>query len=65
MKGKRNDFSITFFKNDEKVLFLEYVHDTIKACKWVNSNKIEWTHGNIYERRTRKYLGRTYPDNLK
>lgn len=58
MKGKKNDFSITFYNGEVKRLFLEYVHDTDKAIKWVNSNKIEWTHAMIYDRRTRAKIDR-------
>lgn len=56
MKGKKNDFSISFFNEDQRVLFLEYVHDTQKAVVWVNKKGITWSHGNIYERRTREFL---------
>jgi hypothetical protein len=56
MKGKKNDFSISFFNEDERVLFLAYVHNTQKAVDWVNKKRIEWTHGNIYDRRSREFL---------
>lgn len=58
MKGKKNDFSITFYDNDFKRLFLEYVHDTNKAISWVNSKGIVWTHAMIYDRRTRMKINR-------
>ena len=58
MKGKKNDFSMTFYKDDERTLFLEYVHNTNKAVAWVNSKNIPWSHYIIYDRRTRKKLDR-------
>jgi len=58
MKGKKNDYSITFYNDQERRLFLEYVHNTNKAVAWVNSKGIEWTHYVVYDRRTRKQLER-------
>ena len=58
MKGKKNDFSMTFYDGEKKRLFMEYVHDTNKMIDWVNSKQIEWTHAMVYDRRTReKYPG--------
>lgn len=56
MKGKKNDFSISYYYGAERVLFLEYVHDTNKATYWVNSKGIQWTHYAIYNRRTREFI---------
>ena len=56
MKGKKNDFSISFFNEEQRVMFLEYVHDTQKAVDWVNNKGITWSYGNIYDRRTREFL---------
>lgn len=58
MKGKKNDYSITFYNGEEKRLFLEFVHDTNKAIRWVNAKNIEWTHAMVYERRTRAKVER-------
>lgn len=59
MKGKKNDFSMTFYENQKRILFLEYVHDTDKAIKWADRNGFEnWTHYVIYNRRTREQLER-------
>lgn len=58
MKGKKNDFSMTFYNNDDRVLFLEFVHKTEAAIKWVEKNKIAWTHAMIYNRRTREKIER-------
>lgn len=58
MRGKKNDFSMTFYNGEERRLFLEYVHDTNKAIAWVNSRQIQWTHAMIYDRRTRQPLDR-------
>ena len=58
MKGKKNDFSMTFYNGDDRSLFLEFVHNTGKAVAWVNQKNIEWTHYVVYDRRTRKKLDR-------
>lgn len=58
MKGKKNDFSMTFYNNDDRVLFMEYVHKTESAVQWINKNKIKWTHAMIYNRRTREKIDR-------
>lgn len=58
MKGKKNDFSMTFYNNDERVLFLEFVHNTEKAIKWVDNTKKAWTHAMVYNRRTREKVDR-------
>jgi hypothetical protein len=58
MKGKKNDFSISFYNKEERVLFLAYVHDTQKAIDWVEKKRITWTHANIYDRRSREFLER-------
>ncbi|PWJ53403.1 hypothetical protein CLV98_12317 [Dyadobacter jejuensis] len=69
MKGKKNDFSMTFFvrkkvnsTEDTQVLYLKYVHNTDKAIKWLEANNICWDYANIYCRRTRKYIDRVYKD---
>ena len=58
MKGKKNDFSMTFYNVYERRLFLEYVHDTKTAINWVNSKGIKWTHAMVYNRRTRVKIER-------
>jgi hypothetical protein len=58
MKGKKNDFSMTFYNNDDRALFMEYVHNTETAIKWVDGKKIIWTHAMVYERRTREKIER-------
>lgn len=58
MKGKKNDFSMTFYNGEERRLFLEYVHNTAKAVQWINEKNIAWTHYIVYCRRTRKKLDR-------
>lgn len=60
MRGKKNDFSMTFYNGEVRRLFLEYVHDTNVAIRWVNNKRIEWTHAMIYERRTRKKIKRVF-----
>lgn len=58
MKGKKNDYSMTFYNGEERRLFMQYVHNTETAIKWVNSKGIEWTHAMIYDRRTRERVAR-------
>lgn len=60
MIGKKNDYSMTFYNGSEQRLFLEFVHNTDKAIAWCQGKGISWTHANIYERRTRKFLKRIY-----
>lgn len=62
--GKKNDYSITFYNVDDKVMFLEYVHIVKVAVKWVNDKGIQWTHGNVYDRRERNFLKQIKPDDL-
>ena len=62
MQGKKNDFSMTFYNQEEKRLFLEFVHNTDKAIRWVESKKIEWPHAMIYDRRTREKVMRISRD---
>ena len=54
MKGKKNDYSMTFYNNNEMAMFLQFVHNTEKAINWMNSKKFTWTHAMIYDRRTRE-----------
>lgn len=58
MKGKKNDFSMTFYNGEERRLFMEYVHNTDTAIKWVTTKGIEWTHAMVYNRRTRAKIER-------
>ena len=58
MKGKKNDFSMTFYNGEERRLFMEFVHTTEGAIKWVKAQKIPWTHAMVYNRRTREPITR-------
>jgi len=58
MKGIKNDFSMTFYNGEDRRLFLGFVHDTEKAISWADEKGIEWTHAMVYERMTRKKMGR-------
>lgn len=58
MQGKKNDYSMTFYNDQERTMFLEFVHNTGKAVAWINSKGIEWTHYVVYDRRTRETLER-------
>jgi hypothetical protein len=62
MKGKKNDYSMTFYNGEEKRLFLEYVHSTDTALKWVKSKGIIWSHAMVYNRRTREKIERILND---
>lgn len=62
MKGKQNDYSVSFYNGDKKRLFLEYVHDTDKALRWVATKQIQWTHANVYNRRTREFITQLKPE---
>lgn len=58
MKGLKNDYSMSFYNDNQRVLFLEYVHNTDTAIEWINQKKIAWTHAMIYNRRTRQKVDR-------
>jgi hypothetical protein len=58
MRGKKNDYSMTFYNSEERRLYMEFVHDTETAIKWVNAKGIKWTHAMVYDRRTRDKLDR-------
>lgn len=58
MKGKKNDFSMTFYNKEERVMFLKYVHSTEAAIKWVEGIGRRWTHAMVYDRRTEEKIER-------
>jgi hypothetical protein len=68
MKGRKNDFSMTFFvrdpqrnrTQDHQTLYLQYVHDTDKALIWLRDKSIPWDYANIYHRRSREFISRIY-----
>lgn len=62
MKGKKNDYSMTFYNGEERAMFMEFVHNTDKACQWMERNNKTWTHAMIYDRRTRAKLDRISRD---
>jgi len=64
MKGRKNDFSMTFFYFKKKVLNLHFVHNTDKAEEWVNAKNIHWGHANIYDRRTGNFVKRIYHSSI-
>ena len=49
---------MTFYDNDERTMFLGFVHNTEKAIEWVNQKGIKWTHSMVYDRRTRAKIDR-------
>lgn len=62
MRGRKNDFSITFYNGDTRRLHLHFVHDTDRALKWAARKGIPWTHANVYNRRSRLFIKRLYPN---
>lgn len=58
MKSNKNEFSISFYLEEERTLFLEYVNNTEKAIKWYESKGKQWSHCMIYNRKTREKLDR-------
>ena len=60
MKGKKNDFSMTFYFRNVRVLFLEYVHNTDTAIRWVKNHRIAWDEAIIYNRRTREKIKKIF-----
>lgn len=64
-KKKKNSFSVSFYSHGQhgkgnRVLFLLYVNHVNKAIHWAFNNNIKFDYVNIYERRTRIFLGRYY-----
>lgn len=58
MKGRKNDFSMSFYNDQERTMFLEFVHDTEKAILWTQNKGVIFTHYVIYDRRTRAQIKR-------
>lgn len=63
-KSEKNDYSMSFKNGTLTVFFMEYVHSIPYALKWVAAAKhpktgqpIKWDRVNIYNRRTREFLG--------
>lgn len=51
MKGKKNDFSMSFFYQGNRVLYLHYVHNTDSAIRWVTAKNIKFDAYAIFDRR--------------
>ena len=62
--AKKNDYSISFYNEQQRVLFLEYVHIPKVAFDWIKNKNIAWTHANMYDRRSREFLKQFKPDDL-
>lgn len=56
MKGRNNDFSMTFFYQGQRTLYLKYVHNTERTLKWVFDKGIYWDTCVIYRRKTGERL---------
>lgn len=57
----KNDFSCVAFRGDEKVNFMKYVHSLYTYRKYLERKGIEWTHINVYYRRSASFRERIYP----
>lgn len=62
LRSKKNDFSLSFWIDDKRVFFMEYVNSIPKVKRWLDAKGIDWKYCNIYERRTRKFIERQYKD---
>lgn len=60
----KNDYSVTVFNEKKVMLKLYYVHNLYTCFKWLNDKNIEWTYFNVYARRTGRYLGRIYKNQM-
>ncbi|MFB2120040.1 hypothetical protein [Parapedobacter sp. 2B3] len=58
MKGRKNDYSMTFYDGEIRRLFMQYVHNTDTAIRWVDAQNIRWSHAMVYDRRTRAKIAR-------
>ncbi len=58
MKGRKNDFAMSFYNGQERTMFLGFVHDTEKALLWAQNKGVIITHYVIYDRRTREQIKR-------
>ena len=56
MYNKQNQFSITFFYNNIRVMFIQYCHHEKLAINWLQKKGIKWDTANVYHRKTRKFL---------
>ena len=58
----KNDYSvIVFLPDSEKPKKWTYVHKLNGFSMFINREFPSWTHFNVYERRTGKFLKRFYP----
>lgn len=60
MYKNKNDYSVVAFNGQYKVNFMRYVHNVYKYTLWLRNNGIEWTHINVYNRRTNEFIKRFY-----
>lgn len=52
----KNDYSITVYHNNQKVLFTEYVHSVYTYVNWLKKCSVQWSYILVYVRRTRQIL---------
>ena len=52
----KNDYSVTVYFNNNKVLFTEYVQSIYTYVNWLKKSNINWSYILVYVRRTRQVL---------
>lgn len=57
-RSKKNDFSVTFYNREDKIMFFRYCHNFSSAAQWMMKKNKIWTHAMVYNRRTRESLER-------
>lgn len=57
-KKQRNTLSASFWRDEKRVLFLEYVDKKEKAIQWVKMRGIQYDYVNFYNRKTREFIER-------
>jgi len=57
----RNRYSLEFYKDKRRVLTLHYSHSPMQSSNWANSRRIYHDYVNVYDRKSKEYIGRFYP----
>jgi len=66
---KRNDYSVSVFLTNGKVMKKEYVQNLFSWAVWLEEHNVQWKYMNVYERRgipgqnfiARYYYGKYIP----
>lgn len=56
MNRTNNKYSISFFYNNKRVMFMEFTHHPDDAINWVDSKRIYWNVAKVYDRKSRELL---------